>query len=62
VFLPLSFLVVRKIIIGGKPKWNYVGSLIVSGLILSHQAVSISFIPFIGLYALLEYFNLKKET
>ena len=62
VFLPLTLLFARKIIRAGNFKWLFSESLAIAGLILSHQAVSISFIPFIVAYALFEYFSEQKNT
>ena len=62
IFLPLSLLTIRKIIVDKQTKWAILGGITIAGLILSHPAISISFIPFIILYALFEFYNLKRRN
>jgi len=61
VFLPLTLLSARKIFKEPKPHWFLLASLSICGLILSHQAVSVSFIPFVILYGLFEFYRLRKK-
>lgn len=63
-FLPLSLLGAKKIIEERNRRWLIVLSLTVGLLILSHQAISIMFMPLLTAYSILVWFrkNNKKVT
>lgn len=61
VFFPLTLFFTRKVFKKKGFRWALLGGLSICGLILSHQAVSVSFIPFVILYGLFEFYQLKKK-
>lgn len=62
VFLPLIFWGIRRQMFEAKLRWQLLTVLSVSGLLLSHQAVSLFFLPLAVVYLLLLHFLHTKKS
>lgn len=61
MFMPLCLLFAKKSIETQKPKWVILGSFSIALLILSHQAISLSFFPFLILYGIFVWYFKKRR-
>ncbi|MDP3987948.1 MAG: 6-pyruvoyl-tetrahydropterin synthase-related protein [Candidatus Levybacteria bacterium] len=59
VFLPLNFLFSKKLIEKSETRWFVLQVLALSLLIISHQAISLAFFPFILAYGLFVWYRKK---
>lgn len=62
VFLPLILLGVKKVIEENSKKWFVVLSVSLALLILSHQAISVMFLPIILFYSIFVWFRRNNKT